>query len=73
MNMSVDRFSVEDVWELVREFIPEQKRKEVANRVIDIFEDEDVDFDYDDIESQILIDAELVEFDEDEDDETQED
>lgn len=32
-----------ETWELVREYIPEDKRKEVASKFIDEFEDMDCD------------------------------
>ena len=32
-----------DVYDLVRDFIPEDKRKEISNQIISLFEDEDAD------------------------------
>jgi hypothetical protein len=64
--MSVNHFLAEDIWETIRESIPAEKRKVLANNIIDMFEDEDIHFDYEDSESQLLIDAGVVEFDEDE-------
>lgn len=45
----------EDVWERVRKHIPEDQRKQVAGEIIDLFENEDADDFYDDM--QIMQDA----------------
>ena len=62
-------FLAEDIWEMVREFIPEDKRKVFANNIIDMFEDEGEFLDYDDTDSQLMIDAGLNDFDEEDDEE----
>ena len=33
----------QDVWALVRKFIPDKKREKIARKLIDIFEDRDAD------------------------------
>ena len=37
----------EDVWSLIRPHIPAEKRRTVAGKIVDIFEDEDADTHYD--------------------------
>jgi len=44
-----------EVWDLVRAYIPEKKRKEVSGKIMDMFEDADADDFSDDM--QIVQDA----------------
>ena len=45
-----------DIWVLVRKFVPESQRSQVARLIIDRFKDEDADdWDYDDV---IMLDSE---------------
>jgi hypothetical protein len=32
-----------DIWDTVREYIPEEARKKVARKIVDLFENEDCD------------------------------
>lgn len=56
----MNNFLMDDIWETVSPFIPADKKKEIANRIVDIFEDENLEVDYEDLDSQILKDAGLV-------------
>jgi protein associated with RNAse G/E len=64
----MDMFLAEDTWLEIQAFVPEEKKKALANSIIDMFEDEGVDFDYD-ADLQIFTDAGINEVDtEDEED-----
>ena len=46
-----------DIWKLVKDFVPENQRQQIARAIVDRFEDEDADcWDYD---MNIVVDGDM--------------